>query len=125
PALPDSIYFENVPFEPWQEQIAATLESGMPGRRAVARRTTFRPDFAIEPSPDGRLELRTDAIVAKVDYDPNTRRARGVTYIDAQSGRTREVRGKLVVLCASAIETARLLFNSSTPEYRDGLGNTS
>ncbi len=58
----------------------------------------------------GRLTLFTDAVAARV----NTRggKATGVTFIDAASRSEREVRAKVVVLCASTLESTRLLLNS-------------
>jgi len=124
-SLPDSIYDEAQPLLPEQQRIADALEAGVPGARIVVKRTTYKGDFDLLPGHDGRLSLRTDAIVAKVDFDPVAQRVRGVTYIDAQSGKRHQARAKLVILCASAIESARLLLNSATPEYPEGLGNTS
>ncbi len=64
----------------------------------------------------GRLTLLTDAVVARV----NTRdgKATGVTYIDRVTREAREARSRIVLLCASSLESTRLLMNS-------GLGGES
>jgi choline dehydrogenase-like flavoprotein len=53
--------------------------------------------------------------------DKKTNKASGVTYVDRVTRETREVRAKTVVLCAQALESTRILLNSS----KDGLGNSS
>jgi len=73
----------------------------------------------------GRVTIATDTIAHSVIYDSRKRRAAGVRVIDAKTHAVREYRAKLVVLCASAFESVRLLLNSSTPECPDGLANSS
>jgi choline dehydrogenase-like flavoprotein len=48
-----------------------------------------------------------------------------VSYIDRRSRQEIEVRGKLVVLAASACESARLLLNSKSSRFPNGLANSS
>jgi glucoside 3-dehydrogenase (cytochrome c) catalytic subunit len=69
--------------------------------------------------------LITNAIVRNVDMDHANNRASGVTYIDSQSHQVRQVRAKSVILCAQAIESTRILLNSSTRVYPRGLANSS
>ncbi|MGH2857677.1 MAG: GMC family oxidoreductase [Solirubrobacteraceae bacterium] len=68
--------------------------------------------------------LHTRCFVHRVDLAPGGRRAVGVSYLDG-SGTQRHVRADVVVLAASAIETARLLLLSAGPGHADGLGNRS
>ena len=58
-----------------------------------------------------------------MDTEPN--KARGVTYVDRLTRQVKEVRGKSVILCAQAMESTRILLNSSTREYPNGLANSS
>ena len=51
--------------------------------------------------------------------------ANGVSYIDKTTGRENHVRGRIVVLAASACESARLLLNSKSIAFPQGLGNSS
>lgn len=73
----------------------------------------------------GRLTLLTDAVVHQVLTDPNTGKAKGISYIDRLTRTPREVRGKVVVLCAQAMESTRILFNSASREFPNGLANSS
>ncbi|HVX40125.1 MAG TPA: GMC family oxidoreductase, partial [Gemmatimonadaceae bacterium] len=73
----------------------------------------------------GRLNLRPHSVVAEVLYDPKTSRARGVRVIDAQTMQNIEFTARVVFLCASAIESVRLLLNSKSARWPDGLANSS
>jgi len=73
----------------------------------------------------GRLTLRPDSVVAEVLYDPRTSRARGVRVIDALTMQQVEYEARLVFLCASTIESVRLLLNSRSTAFPDGLANSS
>jgi choline dehydrogenase-like flavoprotein len=69
--------------------------------------------------------LRPNAVANTVVVDPKTGMARGVTYIDAITRQEYEVRGKVVVLAASMIESIRILLNSRGREHPHGLANSS
>ena len=73
----------------------------------------------------GRLTLRPWSVVRSLTYDPRTKRIRAVQVIDAQTGRELEFTSRIVFLCASAIESARLLLNSASPAFPNGLANSS
>ena len=51
--------------------------------------------------------------------------ASGVSYIDKKTRREVQARGRIVVLAASACETARLLLNSNPRQFPKGLANSS
>ncbi|HYO80787.1 MAG TPA: GMC family oxidoreductase [Bryobacteraceae bacterium] len=69
----------------------------------------------------GRMTLITDAVASHVITDRSTGRASGIAYIDRTTREPREVRGKVVLLCASTLESTRLLLNSQ----KGGLANSS
>jgi choline dehydrogenase-like flavoprotein len=73
----------------------------------------------------GLLTLRPFSVVHSVIYDPATRRATGVRVVDANTRQMFDVNAKVIFLCASALESTRLLLNSATPEFPTGLGNSS
>ncbi|HSF25245.1 MAG TPA: GMC family oxidoreductase [Blastocatellia bacterium] len=73
----------------------------------------------------GRLTLRTNAVASHVIVDTRTGKAKGVACIDQVTKRAFEVFGKIVMLCASTIESTRLLMNSATRQHSAGLGNSS
>jgi choline dehydrogenase-like flavoprotein len=73
----------------------------------------------------GNLTLRPNSIVREIILDPKTNKASGVRVIDQVSKRDYIEYGKVVVLCASTVESTRILLNSKSKRYPDGLGNTS
>jgi len=66
-----------------------------------------------------------NAMVYQVVMDPTTHRAKGLMYVDRNTRQVREVYGKAVVVCAQALESARILLNSSTEQAPNGLANSS
>jgi choline dehydrogenase-like flavoprotein len=69
----------------------------------------------------GNCELRTQCMVREILTDERGR-ARGVSYFD-EKGRLQEQLSDIVVVSACAIESARLLLNSKSRLFPDGLGN--
>jgi choline dehydrogenase-like flavoprotein len=69
----------------------------------------------------GNCDLRTECMVKEILTDDRGR-ARGVSYFDAK-GRLQEQLSDLVVVSACATESARLLLNSKSRLFPDGLGN--
>src|SRR5258708_1760654 len=57
--------------------------------------------------------------------DPERSRAWGILYIDGITGQPREIYARAVILCAQSQESARILLNSATPQYSNGLANSS
>jgi choline dehydrogenase-like flavoprotein len=84
------------------------------------------PTGLILPAMDtGNLTLRPNSIVYEITVDHDTGKARGVNFIDAESGKTYEARSRAVVLGASTLESARLLLNSKSSLHPNGLANSS
>ena len=72
----------------------------------------------------GNLEVITDAMVRSVDVDENGT-VNGVTYIDRKSGEPVTLPARIVILAASACETARIMLNSKSTHHPAGLANSS
>lgn len=72
----------------------------------------------------GNLDLRTNALAKNVLMDENGH-ARGVAYINRETKQEEEVYGRAVVVAASCIESARILLNSKSREFPNGLANSS
>lgn len=72
----------------------------------------------------GNLTLITDAMVREVQVN-NRDLANGVVYVDKKERIHKRVRGRAVVLAASACETARLMLNSRSKQFPDGIANGS
>src|SRR2546422_984424 len=84
------------------------------------------PTGLIYPAMDtGNLTLRTNSVAHEVLVDPNTGKARGISFVDAQNHKTYEAKAKVVILAASTLESARLLLLSKSRQYPNGIGNAS
>lgn len=84
------------------------------------------PTGLIFPAMDtGNLTLRTNATAREILVDPKTGKARGVAFVDTDSGRSFEAHGKVVVVAASTLESARLLLLSKSTTHPTGIGNSS
>jgi choline dehydrogenase-like flavoprotein len=79
----------------------------------------------VHPSVNGgRADLYTFAMVREVTTDASGN-ATGVSYISKTDLKEYGIRAKVVVLGASACETARILLNSKSSKHPDGLANGS
>ena len=94
--------------------------------RGCGTRSNFSsPTVLLPPALEtGRLEIIANAMAREVTID-NQGLASGVSYVNKDDGREYQVRARIVVLAASACETARLLLNSKSTLFPDGLANSS
>jgi choline dehydrogenase-like flavoprotein len=72
----------------------------------------------------GNLDIIPNAHAREVTLD-NKGKASGVLYIDKTTGKEERVRGRVVVLSASSGESVRVLLNSKSASFPDGLANGS
>src|SRR5581483_6735068 len=72
----------------------------------------------------GRLTLWTHVQVHTVIVNSRGK-ATGVAGIRTTTGEHFEVRARVIFLCASALESTRILLNSTSNQFPDGLGNSS
>ncbi len=72
----------------------------------------------------GKMTLLPNTVVRSIVTDASGR-ATAVECIDAVSQQTHQVRGRVVVLCASSLESTRVLLNSTSTQFPQGLGNAS
>ncbi len=72
----------------------------------------------------GNLEVRTNAMAREVLLGKDGL-ATGVSYVDKKTRKEVAVRAKVVVLAASCCETARILLNSKSSLFPNGLANSS
>src|SRR5688500_9117242 len=73
----------------------------------------------------GNLTLRPFSIVTKIVYDKDTKKAKGVEVLDAETNKTYEFYSKIIFLNASALNSAWVLMNSATDVWPDGLGSSN
>jgi choline dehydrogenase-like flavoprotein len=72
----------------------------------------------------GNLDIVTNAMVRAVIVDDNGK-ATGVSYIDRLTKEERVVKARVVVLAASSAESVRILLNSKSTRFPNGLANSS
>lgn len=72
----------------------------------------------------GQVDLFVNCMVREVTTD-HEGIATGVSYINKEDRKEYKLRGKIVVLAASACSTARILLNSKSRQHPNGLGNSS
>lgn len=73
----------------------------------------------------GNLTLVNGAMVREVLTDDKTGLATGVSYVNTATMEEISVKAKVVVLAPSACESSRLLLNSKSARFPQGLANTS
>jgi len=80
--------------------------------------------FLLPALASGKLTIVTDAMAREVTTGKDGL-ATGVSYVDKRDGTDKHVAARVVVLAASACESARLLLNSKSARFPDGLANSS
>jgi len=140
-ALPDGDYGPPRPMTPGESVFKERVERAFGDRRVLISRgmqATRRPNDDDSRSylssaattlaaaeQTGRLTVRSNAVVSRVLVEPDGTRARGVELVDALTGKTEEVRARVVVLCASTIESLRILMLSRSAAHPEGIGAAS
>ena len=71
------------------------------------------------------VEIRADSMAVSVEIDESSGRATGVTYVHESDGVQRLQRAKVVAVACYSIETPRLLLNSTSKRFPNGVGNQS
>ncbi|MFZ4793748.1 MAG: GMC family oxidoreductase [Blastocatellia bacterium] len=89
-------------------------------------RAIWSSDITVIPRAlaTGKLTLRMNALAREILVDRDGL-ASGVSFIDRKTRRVEEVRAKLVVVCGASIESARLLLNSKSQKFPNGLANNN
>ncbi len=83
------------------------------------------PTVLIPPAlATGNLTIRTNAMVYEVVTNKEGN-AEGVNFIDKLTGKQETVTARAVVLAASGCETARIMLNSKSTQFPDGIANSS
>ena len=135
PQLPDGDYRPPLPFTPGEEHLrqAVGRELGLP--LIHSRGFALHRPTAAQPWPPsaaqgvtlaralatGRVQIRSEAVVSHLECDASQSRAEAVVLVDGVSGERERIAAPLVVLCASTIETVRILLHSSEQQRQRGL----
>jgi choline dehydrogenase-like flavoprotein len=152
--LPDGEFLPPMEMNAGEKRVKAGIERAFPGRRMTIGRVAiltrdhkgraachycgpcergcstgsyFSTQSSTLPyaAATGRLTVLPDSIVHSVIYDEKRRRVAGVRVVDTHTNRMREYRARVVFLNASTIGTARILLNSRSASFPDGLANSS
>jgi choline dehydrogenase-like flavoprotein len=125
--MPDGCFAEPPPLSSAERAFAARVERCWPTRTVTPTRIARTPAGALIEAAEatGRLTLLADSIASRVIVERGGGRAAGVAFVGRVNRREEEVRAPVVVLCASTIESTRLLLNSASDEHPRGLGNSS
>jgi choline dehydrogenase-like flavoprotein len=95
------------------------------GRACAVNANFASPGVHITPAlKTGNLELRTDAMVRAVNVGADGK-ATGISYIDKKTRSEVTVNARVIVLAASCCETARILLNSKSSLFPNGLANST
>ncbi len=73
----------------------------------------------------GNLTLLANSIVHSVLYDEENDRASGVRVIDAETREETEIYGRIIFLCASTLGSTRIMLNSTSNRFPNGIANSS
>jgi len=71
----------------------------------------------------GNMTLRSNSIVHEIIYDEVTKKATGVKVIDTETHEKLVFKGKIVFLCASAMASVGILWQSKSKTFPNGMGN--
>ena len=130
--VPNGRFIAQAGLTRWERTFREKVQSRWPERKITPWRYLASrayqdhvPITILAGKQTGRLEIRTDSVVKQVLIDRQTGRASGVSYIDARTRQAHEASADVVVLCASTIESVRLLLNSACEGHPNGLGNSS
>ena len=132
--LPDGDYQPAAPFTPGEVHLSKTcadLDLPFIASRGFARHRPGSdgpwPRFSAQGGAlqaalaTGRVTLRSGALVSQLLLNPGQDQTEGVLFIDAATGAIERASAQLVVLCASTIETIRLLLLSRDDHQSGGL----
>lgn len=130
PSIPDGVYTGPHTTTKAEDGVLESLARAWPDRPAttcrIIRHNPGRiPLPIVAAQATGKLTLISDAVVSHVTVDEASGQATGVAYAERESGRRHEARGRNVMLCASTIESVRVLLNSRSDRHPNGIGNSS
>ena len=98
---------------------------GQCNRGCMTNSNFSSPNVLLFPAQrTNRLRIITNAMAREVTVNAQGL-ATGVSYIDTRTGRDLHIRARVVVLAASACESSRILLNSKSPQFPQGLANSS
>lgn len=70
------------------------------------------------------FQLISNAHVASIEVDRFSPKASGVTYLNTQTGSYQKYSARAVILAAGSLSSTKILLNSVSPTFPEGIGNT-
>ena len=111
-----------------QRFIASAKKLGVPTtkpRRSTGTLSSSANLLLPDALATGNLTIVPNAIAREIQVDPNTGLVNGVSYVDRTSKREYRVNARVLIVGASTLESTRLLLNSTSRQYPNGLANSS
>ncbi|MEO1283163.1 MAG: GMC oxidoreductase, partial [Pseudomonadota bacterium] len=124
PHVPDSNpVIDRVPLG-WEAEVMQAVQKRFPAAHSIVGRSAAPPKTLAAAAETGRLFCRKGALGARVEQNSRGR-ASGVVWFDRANGRQRTAKAPLIFLCASTLESTRILLASRTDRSPDGIGARS
>jgi choline dehydrogenase-like flavoprotein len=152
PMAPDSIFQPPMPMNAYERELKERIEKAFPDRtlshgrvanltkdlgdrqachycgpceRGCSAGAYFSTQSSTLPAAQatGRLTVMTGGLVSRVLTNDAGTRATGVETIDIKTRQKKNVQARIIFVCASTLESVRLLFLSASKAHPGGLGN--
>jgi choline dehydrogenase-like flavoprotein len=141
--VPDGDYAGAAPLTPLEEELKRRVEERWAERKLIVARGFHHPRFHVatqeQPWPGlssqasslkaalatGFVTIRPDAVVSHLNFEEGTGKAHSVSYIHRIEHTRHQVRARAIILCASTIESVRILLHSTAKYRPHGLPNAS
>ena len=154
PQLPDSHFLPPMELNCAEKEIKVRIEREFPGRHMIIGRVAhltvphngrgqcqsrnkcdmgcpfnafFSSTSVTMPAAHdtGNLTVRPYSIAHSIIYDEELGKATGVRLIDSETGEMREYFSRIIFCNASTLSTTRILLNSTSSRFPNGMGNDS
>jgi choline dehydrogenase-like flavoprotein len=122
-----------IPCVPGRLSILTKAHNGRPAchycgqcNRGCASNSNFSsPGVLLMPAmATGNLTIIPNSMAREVTHDA-AGRATGISFVNRDTGVDENIKGRIIILAASACESARLMLNSKSTMFPNGLGNSS
>ena len=128
--LPDGVFLEDDSTDSLSVQrfIASAKKLGVPttkSRRATGTLASSVNLLLPDALATGKLTLVPNAVAREITVDKDTGLVNGVSFVDRLSKRDFHAPARVVMVGITTLESTRLLLNSASRTYPDGLGNSS
>ena len=122
--VPNSRLANDVTKLPAETDLQAQIKDQWPKAQPLLGRYAAPSDSLVKAAQTGRMMCRQGAAAHRVEVDANGA-ANGVTWYDRRARANKTARAPLVFLCASALESTRILMLSKSARHPGGIGADS